>query len=89
MTDEAKPKGRKKPVKPEDTDSTLTAAAKAIGAAAGKVAVMAGIAEPAPKPQTKSTKPAKQPKLQSKNKSRLPRKQKKAMQKKAAAQSQA
>ena len=88
MTDEAKPKGRKKPSKTEDTDSALTTAAKAIGAAAGKIAVATGIAEPAQaRPQTKSTKPKKLPKLQSKNKSRLPRKQKKAMQKKAAAQS--
>jgi hypothetical protein len=84
MTDEQKPKGRKKLIEPETKGGILATAAKAIGAAAGKIASLAGVAEPAPAPsQTKSTK---QPKLQKKNKSRLPRRQKKARQKVAATQ---
>ena len=72
MADEKKPKERKKPIEP-DTD-----------AAAGKKAPPAEVAEPAAKPQTKSTKI---PKLQKKNKSGLPRRQKKASQKVTASQS--
>jgi len=64
----------------EAKDDILTTTAKAIGGAAGKIAALAGIAEPAPVPQ-KSSKPAK---LQKKNNPHLPRKIKKA-QKKAAA----
>ena len=66
MADEKKPKERKKPIEPETS------------AAPGKKAPLAEIAEPAAKPQTKSTKI---PKLQKKDKSRLPRRQKKAQQK--------
>jgi hypothetical protein len=84
MADEKKPKERKKRVEPETKDSTLATAAKIIGAAAGKIASLAGVAEPVAKPQTKSTKV---PKLQKKDKSRLPRRQKKAQQKVAASQS--
>ena len=91
MPDEQKPKQpkvpkeRKKVTEPE-TESVLTTAAKAIGTAAGKVAVMAGAVEPAAaKPHTESVK---QPKLQKKHKHRLPRWEKKAAQKAAAAQTQ-
>ena len=85
MADEKKPKERKKPIEPETKDSTLATAAKIIGAAAGKIASLAGVTEPAPTPpQTKSTKI---PKLQKKNKSGLPRRQKKAQQKVTAGQS--
>jgi hypothetical protein len=85
MADEKKPKERKKRIEPETKDSTLATAAKIIGAAAGKIASLAGVAEPAlTPPQTKSTKI---PKLQKKNKSGLPRRQKKAQQKVAASQS--
>ena len=84
MADEKKPKERKKRVEPETKDSTLATAAKVIGNAAGKIASLAGVAEPAPTPpQTKSTKI---PKLQKKDKSRLPRRQKKAQQKAAASE---
>ena len=84
MADEQKPKERKKLIEPETKGSILATTAKAIGTAAGKIASLAGVAEPAPTPsQTKSTK---QPKLQKKNKSRLPRRQKKAHQKVAATQ---
>jgi hypothetical protein len=72
MADEKKPKERKKPIAP-DAD-----------AAADKKAPPPVVAEPAAKPQTKSTKI---PKLQKKNRSRLPRRQKKASQKVAAGQS--
>ena len=80
MADEKKPKERKKRIEPETKDSTLATAAKIIGAAAGKIASLAGVAEPAPapRPQTVSTKI---PKLQKKDKPRLPRRQKKAQQK--------
>lgn len=82
MADEQKPKGRKKLIEPETEGGILATTARAIGNAAGKVASLAGVAEPAPAPsQTKSTK---KPKLQKKNKSRLPRRQKKARQKAAA-----
>jgi hypothetical protein len=85
MADEQKPKGRKK--EPKAEGGLLVETAKTIGVAAGKVAALAGIAEPAPaKPQTKSVKV---PKLQKKNKSRLPRRQKKALQKAAAARDKA
>jgi hypothetical protein len=84
MADEQKTKKRKKLIEPETEGSVLATAAKAIGTAAGKIASLAGVVEPAPTPpQTKSTK---QPKLQKKNKSRLPRRQKKAQQKVAATQ---
>jgi len=86
MADEQKPKERKerkKVTEPATEDRILTTTAKAIGAAAGKIASMAGV-EPAPAPpHTMSTKPMK---LQKKNKHRLPRWQKKAQQKAAAAQ---
>jgi hypothetical protein len=91
MADEQKPKERKerkerkKVADPATEDSILTTTAKAIGTAAGKIASLAGVTEPAPAPpHTVSTK---QPKLQKKNKHRLPRWQKKAQQKAAAAQS--
>ena len=85
MADEKKPKERKKRIEPETKDSTLATAAKIIGSAAGKIASLAGVAEPAATPpQTKSTKV---PKLQKNDKSRLPRRQKKAQQKVAASQS--
>jgi hypothetical protein len=84
MADEQKSKGRKKLIEPEDKGSTLATPAKAIGTAAGKIASLTGVSEPAPTPpQTKSKK---EPKLQKKNKSRLPRREKKAHQKIAATQ---
>jgi hypothetical protein len=90
MADEQKPKEpkerkeRKKVTGPATDDSVLTTTAKAIGTAAGKLASLAGITEPAPAPpHTISTKP---PKLQKKHKHRLPRWEKKAQQKAAAAQ---
>jgi hypothetical protein len=77
--EEKKPKARKKPVEPEAEGSILVAAAKTVGAAAGKIAALAGVAEPAPTPaKPKAIKPMK---LQKKNKSRLPRRQKKALRK--------
>ena len=86
MADEQKPKERKerkKVTEPATDDGILTTAAKAIGTAAGKIASLAGVTEPAPAPpHTISTK---QPKLQKKNKHRLPRWEKKAQQKAAAA----
>ena len=64
----------------------LTTTAEVIGATAGKIATLTGVAEHAPAPhQKKSVKPAK---LQKKNNPHLPRKMKKA-QKKAAALAQA
>lgn len=59
-----------------DKDDILTTTAKAIGNAAGKVAVLTGVAEHAPAAPATG-------RLQKKNKSRLPRREKKA-QKKAA-----
>jgi len=60
---------------PEQTDSTLVEAAKAIGKAVGTVAAAVGV--------TADKKPAKVkiPKLAKKDKSRLPRRQKKALRK--------
>jgi hypothetical protein len=84
MTDKQEPKGTKKLIEPETKGSILVTTAKAMGTAAGKIASLAGLAEPAPTPS--HTKSAKQPKLQKKNKSRLPRRQKKAHQKLAATQ---
>jgi hypothetical protein len=84
MADEQKPKERKKRVEPEAKDSTSAPPPKAVAAAAGKKAPPAEVAEPAAKPQTKSTKV---PKLQKKDRSRLPRRQKKANQKATATQS--
>jgi hypothetical protein len=81
MADEKKPKASKKSKTPEPKDDALTSAAKAIGAAAGKIAAVAGVAEPAPAPK-KSMKPAK---LVKKNNPHLPRKLKKAQKKAAAA----
>jgi len=81
--DAAKAKAAKpdsaKPAAPtqEGEESVLVTAAKAIGKAAGKVAVLAG-AE-AEKPRTPKT--PRIGKLVKKNKSRLPRRQKKAQQK--------
>src|ERR1017187_7642078 len=70
MADEQKPKERKerkerkKVADPATEDSILTTTAKAIGTAAGKIASLAGVTEPAPAPpHTVSTK---QPKLQKK-----------------------
>jgi hypothetical protein len=84
--EEKKPKARKKPVEPEAEGGVLVEAAKAIGAAAGKIASLAGV-EPAAVPMhPKSVKPLK---LQKKNKSRLPRKQKKALRKGTAAKKSA
>ncbi|MGA3016531.1 MAG: hypothetical protein ABSF62_05380 [Bryobacteraceae bacterium] len=86
MADEQKPKERKERKKvaaPATEDSILTTTAKAIGTAAGKIASLAGVTEPAPAPpHTLSTKT---PKLQKKHKHRLPRWEKKAQQKAAAA----
>jgi hypothetical protein len=87
MADEQKPKVSKKSKKPEEKDDVLTGAAKAVGRAAGKIASLAGVAEPAPAPQHRvSMKPAK---LQKKNNPHLPRKMKKAQKKAAAAQAKA
>ena len=84
MADEQKAKGRKKKLtEPEPEDSILATTAKAIGTAAGKMASLVGVAEPAPsRPKAKKI-----PKLQKKNGSRLPRRQKKAQRKAAATQS--
>ncbi len=68
--------------KTDKKDDILTDAAKAIGSAAGKIAVLAGAAEPAPMVRQKSSKPAK---LQKKNNPHLPRLVKKAQKKAAAA----
>ncbi len=65
--------------KKESDDSVIVTAAKAIGEAAGKVAVLTGVAAPAPPAKPKIGK------LKPKNKARLPRKEKKAQKKKAAA----
>jgi hypothetical protein len=67
---------KKKKSEPEADEGVLVSAAKAIGAAAGKVAALAGAVPSPPK--------VKIPKLQPKNKTRLPRRQKKALQKAAA-----
>jgi hypothetical protein len=69
------------PEKPHD--DLLTSTAKTIGATAGKIATMAGLAEhPAAPAHAHSAKTAK---LQKKNKTHLPRRMKKA-QKKATTQ---
>jgi len=68
---------------PAAKEDVLTSTAKAIGTAAGKIAALTGVAEPAP--VRHSHKPAK---LQKKNNPHLPRRMKKA-QKKAAARAQA
>ncbi|HUB82976.1 MAG TPA: hypothetical protein VMB03_29455 [Bryobacteraceae bacterium] len=65
-------------------ENLLTSTAKTIGATAGKIASLAGVAGAAPE-HKHSGKPAK---LARKNKPRLPRRVKKA-QKKAAAKAQA
>ena len=54
--------------KKQTKEGGLIGAAKAVGTAAGKIAALAGIAEPAP-----PAKSMKKPKLAKKNKSRLPR----------------
>jgi len=64
----------------ETEDPILVSAAKVIGAAAGKIASLAGAAPPA------TPKTPKVGKLLKKSGSRLPRKQKKAQQKKMASQ---
>jgi len=64
-------------------DNLLTSTAKAIGTTAGKIASLAGVAEP---PAHRHS--GKRAKLAKKNKHRLPRRVKKAR-KKAAAQQQA
>jgi hypothetical protein len=91
MADEQKPKKEgKKSKKPEAQDDALTATAKAIGSAAGKIATLAGVAEPAPaREPKKSLKPPKKPKLQKKNNPHLPRKLKKAQKKAADAKAKA
>jgi len=68
----------KKSTTPEgSSEGILVSAAKEIGAAAGKVAALAGVkAEKEPSPKKVVI-----PKLAPKNKSRLPRKQKKAQKK--------
>ena len=71
--------------KPKEED-VLTSTAKVIGKAAGKVASLAGVAEPTPAPVHKQS--TKIPKLQKKNNPHLPRKMKKA-QKKADAKARA
>jgi hypothetical protein len=76
----AKPKKEEKPKKAEKSkkeappveDSTLVSVAKAVGTAAGKLAVQVGI---------EKTPSKKIPKLAPKNKKRVPRRQKKALQK--------
>lgn len=72
--------------KPEQsTDDALTATAKTLGKAAGKVAAAVGVkpegsgAQDAPVRRTST----KVPKLEKKNKNRLPRREKKARQKAA------
>jgi hypothetical protein len=72
---------KKKKTEPEAEEGALVSAAKAIGAAAGKVAAMAGAAL---EPKVPSPPKVKIPKLQPKNKTRMPRRQKKALQKAAA-----
>ena len=71
---------------PETEDSKLIAAAKKIGAAAGKVAALAGV-EPAAGPLLKNP-PVKASKFKKTNKARLPRRAKK-LQKKVAAKAAA
>ena len=98
MAEEQKPKAPKEPkaakepkerkkksAESETKDGILVATSKAVGAAVGKIASAAVVAEPALKPHTLSSKV---PKLQKKNKSRLPRRQKKALQKAAPTQVQ-
>jgi hypothetical protein len=56
-------------------ESAIVTAAKAIGAAAGKIAHVAGVSTPTPPAEPKKAK------LAPKNKSRLPRREKKKAQK--------
>jgi hypothetical protein len=81
MPETKKPAAAKKPKakEPEAPDSTLVSVAKAIGHAAGELALKTGI-EKAPTP----TPSSKIPKLAPKNKKRLPRREKKALQKSTA-----
>jgi hypothetical protein len=80
MPDEKKPAAPKKPKKEEKSkkevpaveESTLVSVAKAIGHAAGELAVRTGF---------EKTPSKKIPKLAPKNKKRVPRRQKKALQK--------
>ena len=82
MADEAKPKKTKRVAEPDSEDAVLTATAKVIGKAAGKIASIAGAhAEAPPKPASSGT-----PKLQKKNKAHLPRREKKAQKKALARQ---
>jgi hypothetical protein len=70
----------KKQATPETKDeSILVHAAKTIGAAAGKIAKLAGV-EPEPRGPAQSQKV---PKLAKKEKHRLPRREKKALQKRS------
>lgn len=63
----------------ESADGMLTAAAKSVGKAAGKVAAAVGVgSESSDAPKQPSTKV---PKLAKKNKTRLPRREKKARKK--------
>jgi hypothetical protein len=83
---EATDKAAKKKEKKKAAEGGAASDVEAAGKAAKKKAAppeVAAVAEPAPKPQTKSTKI---PKLAKKNKSRLPRRQKKALRKAEAAQ---
>jgi hypothetical protein len=71
----------KKHATPEtQEESILIHAAKTIGAAAGKIAKLAGV-EPGPREPAQSQKV---PKLAKKEKHRLPRREKKALQKSSA-----
>ena len=74
----AKAKKAEQPETATDQESTLESAAKAVGAALGKIAVTTGIAHPpdaAPRPSGK---------LVAKDKPRLPRKEKKMVRKRKA-----
>jgi hypothetical protein len=90
MADEQKPKAPKKPAKTKEAapeEGLLTAAAKAIGTAAGKIATATGVADAPPKPNTpKKVRPAK---LQKKINHHVPRKVKKAQKKAELAKSKA
>jgi hypothetical protein len=83
MPETKKPAAAKKPKAeaPETPDSTLVSVAKAIGHAAGKIAVETGIEHT---PEKVATPSSKIPKLAPKNKKRLPRREKKALQKSTA-----
>lgn len=80
---------KKKDNTDQPEEGVLTAAAKAVGKAAGKVAALAGAGGETPAAEASPAEPKKTtkvPKLAPKNKSRLPRREKKARQKAAARQ---